>query len=114
MKKKSKKKVIKKVKKTKPTSEIWFRVDLEIPLLNSKKELEGYTWAEYTPRRGTDEQMAKALAENLKRMGTGGRLVELDGTPEGKIVESWAGVGRVGAAATIENQRIQQSEEKPA
>lgn len=108
MKKKSKKKAVK--KKEPPKKVLFFRVDLEIPLLNSNKELEGYTWAEYTPRRGTEEQMARALAENLKRMGAGGRLVELDGTPDGKVIETWASVGRVGAAAQVENQRIEAAE----
>ena len=48
-----------------------------------------------------EENMKKQVAK-LKEAGMGGRLVFLDGTPDGQVVEQWGSVERVAEAERLE------------
>lgn len=64
-----------------------FRVDIEIPLRNNKKELVGWTFIEYTSFRDpVTREMADSLATHLKRNKTAGRIVA---NASGEVVEQW-------------------------
>lgn len=49
-----------------------------------------------------DEETAKTGAESLKMVGVGGRLIKLDGTPDGEIVEKWSGAEEIDRAKESE------------
>lgn len=99
-KKKQKKGKVARLKKEKREPQIpdtYYRVDMECSDVDKATGHKKYWFIEYYPGRdGTmDEQMARSIAESLKKIGQGGRLIELDGTPEGKVLETWGGVGRL-------------------
>jgi hypothetical protein len=91
-----------------------FRVDIACPMKDKTTGVVDLIYEEHYPgRRGTaDEPMARAIMEDIKRCGAGGRLVELDGTPMtignpgGKIIEIWASVGRLEEAAKEEDNNV--------
>ncbi len=97
----SKAKVSKKKAESKPAKR-WemYRVDME------KLEGAAYRFIPHPEAMSIDEESARALTDKLKIMGIGGRLVHLDGTPDGVVVESWAGIGRVCDATVIEKQAL--------
>lgn len=84
-----------------------YRVNMEVQKTENG-QLVGYAFDPH-PRGGpTDEETARELAAELKIMGKGGQLIHLDGSPDGLVVESWAGVGRVVEATVIEKQALEQ------
>lgn len=50
----------------------------------------------------TDEQTAREGVESLKMIGVGGRLIKLNGTPEGELIEKWAGAAEIDQAKESE------------
>jgi hypothetical protein len=86
-----------------------FRLDMEIAIHDMGTGATTYSWAERTARKGVGEGMALALAEDLKRCGVGGRLVHLDGTPEGVLIEEWFGVERMESARKTEEPSLKSS-----
>lgn len=84
-----------------------YRVDLELTIRNVQRKLVKYSYAEYFPgRKGTaDEEMAWAIAEWLKREGSGGRIVKLVGKKE-VMVEEWPSLARVEAALEAEKVHL--------
>jgi len=82
-----------------------YRVDMETPVTGQK---EGFAYA--IKIAATDAQDAHGIMAELKNIGVGGRLVKLDGTPEGVVVERWGSIGRVLNAETIEKQGIEQGQ----
>ena len=70
----------------------YFRVDQEY------RDGGRYLYRKFTSEAGVREDVAKRIATALQRIGIGGRLVMLDGTPDGKEVDRWGGVDRVAEA----------------
>lgn len=79
-----------------------YQVDMEIPLRGPgvMAPIEGWGWARnhYTG----EEAMCRSIGDRLKSQGCGGRLLRLDGTPEGELVEQWASIGRLEWASAQE------------
>lgn len=101
------KKVAKKVVEKKvavPQTE-FYRADMEVPQVNLKT---GVTEYAYTDGPAQEEVKARDSMEQLKAMGVGGRLIKLDGSPDGEVVERWGGVGRVLEASTVEKDALEQ------
>lgn len=84
-----------------------YRLDMEISLKGSGigAPITGWSWAE--GRYIGDETMCRALMDNWKIAGLGGRLVRLDGTPDGEIIEQWSSIGRLewAKAQELANQK---------
>lgn len=80
-----------------------YEVQMEVPLHGPGfGPITGWT---FLPNHYTGtEAMCKAIAERLKSQGCGGRLLHLDGTPGGELVEQWASIGRLEWAATQEQK----------
>lgn len=76
--------------------EEWYRVDTEIPSVDRKTGLTSYTYTNSPPPM--DEQAARRVMEGMKLIGVGGRLIHLDGTPDGKLVATWGNVERMAQA----------------
>lgn len=84
-----------------------YRVDLELTLYDKGHRFKGCQYVEYTSRKGAEEDFARSLMAHLKRNFCGGRLVLLDGTPDGHIVETWGGIGRVLEAEETERAALE-------
>ena len=65
-----------------------------------------YTYTAFTQNLGMSETEAQEKADEMKAMGIGGRIIHLDGTPEGKVVSTWGSVERTAAAEKIENAAL--------
>ncbi len=106
--KKAKAKKVAKVRpvKVEKTPDTLYRVDMECSSFDLTEHEMTYGFAPYYPgRSGTvDEAMARSVMDSLKRIGQGGRLVEVDGTSDGKVLETWGGVGRVSQAEEEEKK----------
>lgn len=87
-----------------PKPEEVFQLDMEIPLRGPGygAPIVGWGWAD-ARWQGTEE-MCRSIGEDWKRNGCGGRILRLDGTPEGTLVEQWASIGRLEWAA--EEERV--------
>ena len=86
-----------------------FRVDLEAPKVNQTTGLTNYTYV--ASGYAFEEAQVRRVVEELKQMGIGGRLVQLDGTPDGTVVERWGSVARVGEAEKIERAALEKTGE---
>ena len=119
MKKKTKKKVVKKsaraklmakkkvIKKKAPIKQIeleFYRVDIEMKHYNGT--ILEYYFQTFSKDGGEDLSVAETVVRDMKELGQGGRLVLLDGTPEGKIVETWPSVTRAMELAKIEQKEL--------
>jgi hypothetical protein len=104
--KKSAKAKPKKAPPKKMDSGVYYRVYLELPELTASTGEMTYRYMEHhLSLKGTmDEEKAKALADEMKQIGQGGKLVEQDGTPDGKVLEIWGGVGRLEEASQEEDK----------
>jgi len=61
-----------------------------------------YTYAPYGENVGLSELEALEKQDELKVLGIGGRVVHLDGTPDGKVIATWGSIERTAAAEKIE------------
>lgn len=97
---------MKKTKTKKVVSEDVFQLDMEIPLRGPGygAPIVGWGWA--AARWKGEEAMCKAIGDSWKSCGCGGRILRLDGTPEGELVEQWASISRLEWAAAQENAPI--------
>jgi len=107
---KATKKILKQAKKAKPkvyatVKEEFYRVDTEVPMSNQRTGETTFTYT--TGSEVTDEQTAHIRMEGLKMCGIGGRLVHLDGTPDGKIISVWGNVDRMAAAERREREVLE-------
>jgi hypothetical protein len=75
-----------------------YRVDVEFPIDN---ESDGYKYLSF--HEGLETDMRK-LVQKMRGVGMGGRLVLLDGTPDGNVEETWGSPARLAAARKIENR----------
>ncbi len=96
-------------KKSEAKSEDVFQLDMEIPLHGPGfgAAIIGWGWAD--ARYVGTEAMARAIGESWKSLGCGGRLLRLDGTPEGELVEQWASMGRLEWASAQEAEHAKKS-----
>jgi hypothetical protein len=76
----------------------FFRVDIEFPFNESFKYVCLFEML--------DEEAMKKNIQKLKVAGMGGRIALLDGTPDGKVQETWGSVERVAAAEKEEKQAL--------
>ena len=108
-KKKVKKVVAKKPVSVKPVkvSSTIYRVDMKCTDTDRSSGVTKEWFVEYYPgRAGTsDEPMARSMMEYLKGIGQAGRLVEVDETPDGKILEEWEGISQVTQAVAEESKQ---------
>jgi len=70
----------------------YYRVDQEYRVGNR------YLYRNFTSELGMPEENARRISLLLQRIGLGGRLVHLDGSPHGNVVDCWGGVDRVAEA----------------
>lgn len=96
---------MKKKKEKKKYIDTVYRVDLEEPQVSVKS---GRVWKYiYKLSLQGDEKTTEKQVQLLKSIGMGGRLVELDGSPDGKIVETWASQARLEIAmAEVKNETV--------
>lgn len=84
----------------------FYRVDVEV----ASRVSGGVTQYTYTPceksQQGLSEEEAHLMADEMKAIGIGGRIVHLDGTPEGKVTLTWGSVERTAAAEQIEKAAL--------
>ena len=85
--------------------EVYFRVDTEVPTV--QKGVTNYT---YTTGAVVPEEQARNTMEGMKLMGMGGRLVHMDGTPDGKIHATWGNVDRMAAAERVEKAALESNQ----
>lgn len=85
-----------------------FRVDMESPILNPQNGTTSYT---YSASSYGEETLCRNSMAELKQMGIGGRLVKMDGSPDGQVVEKWGGVGRVLEAEVVEKAALEQEKQ---
>jgi hypothetical protein len=82
----------------------FYRVDVEVP----HHKPDGTTEYTYTPQKSdVSEELAKEMGDGLKAMGIGGRIVHLDGTPDGKVIVIWGNVEREAEAEKIEKAALE-------
>lgn len=106
-KKQQKSKPVKKSKKKAPKKKVmaiaakpeFYNVQIEVPS-KTKDGMTEYTYSNVL--EGVESLQATEKQEELKAMGCGGRVIHLDGTPEGAIISTWGSVERVAAAEKIE------------
>jgi hypothetical protein len=99
---KSKVKAAPKKKKAEPLKP-WDLYRVEMEQMNDS----GYGFVPADPANlELEEPKAQAKADELKMLGVGGRLILLDGTPDGTVTESWGGVGKVLAASAVEKAAL--------
>jgi hypothetical protein len=79
----------------------FYRVELEVASKAGDGTMQ-YTYAPYGQSSGVSETEAQTAADEMKSLGIGGRIVHLDGTPEGKVLQTWGSVERAAAAEKIE------------
>lgn len=60
----------------------------------------------YTTGEVVPEEQARCRMEGMKLMGMGGRLVLMDGSPDGKIQATWGNVDRMAAAEKAERENL--------
>lgn len=84
----------------------FYRVELEV----ASKAGDGttqYTYSAVTQQLEMSEEEAQKQMEEMKAMGIGGRLIHLDGTPEGKIITTWGSVERTAEAEKVERAALE-------
>lgn len=103
----AKKKIIKKKLITKEPVQEYYKVDVEVKHTDGDGKVLQYYYKEMSSRGGEEGSAADLIVTDLKRLGQGGRLILLDGTPEGKIIETWPSVTRALEIAAIENKELE-------
>lgn len=116
MKTKKQKKVSKKVypkpKKKKVLAVLakpeFYKVELEVAHQKADGTME-YTYSELSSssRLGISDTAAQELADGLKAIGCGGRIIHLDGTPDGTVTSTWGSVARTAAAEKVEQAALE-------
>jgi hypothetical protein len=89
-----------------------FTVEVEVAQKDNAGAITGYTYTQLT--KVITETEARAQMQDLKLTGVGGRLIHLDGTPQGNVVERWGSAGRLVDAEKTETQALNQQQQKPA
>jgi hypothetical protein len=79
----------------------FYRVEMEVVSRAADNSIQ-YTYSAITQELGMSETEAQEKADEMKAMGIGGRIVHLDGTPDGHATVTWGGVERTAAAEKIE------------
>lgn len=83
--------------------EEWYRVDTEVPRIERPGQ-SSYTYTEGS--MFPSEEEARRTMEGMKLIGVGGRLVHLDGSPDGRVVASWGDVERMAEAERLEKASL--------
>jgi hypothetical protein len=83
----------------------FYKVELEVASKAGDGTMQ-YTFAPYGDNVGLSETEAQEKADEMKLIGVGGRIVHLDGTPEGKVTQTWGSVERAAAAEKIEKEAL--------
>jgi hypothetical protein len=71
-----------------------FRVDIECP---------DHTYRPHVSFACVDETTAREGVAGMQLIGIGGRLIKLDGTPDGALIEKWGGIGDIEHALETES-----------
>lgn len=66
-----------------------------------------YTYAGHPSRTEVSEEVANELADGLKAMGMGGRIIHLDGTITGTVISTWGSVERTAEAEKTEKAALE-------
>jgi len=86
----------------------FYKVELEVAHQKADGTTE-YTYAEHSTRTGVSDTVAQELADGLKAIGCGGRIIHLDGTPDGAVTETWGSVARTAAAEKVEQASLERA-----
>lgn len=84
----------------------WYKVELEVASKAGDGTMQ-YTFADHTS--GVTEEQARESADGLKAIGCGGRIIHLDGTPDGKVILTWGSVDRTAAAEKVERASLEKT-----
>lgn len=85
----------------------FYRVELEVMSRAADNTVQ-YTYAPFVKgHEQVEEAAANLIMEEMKAMGIGGRIIHLDGTPDGKITTTWGSVERTAAAEKVEQAALE-------
>ncbi len=85
----------------------FYRVDMATTTRDVNNKVTGHLYSPYSEIRGVEKTGADELAAKLKALGLAGRIVHLDGTPEGTVLESFGDVDEMAQMEQTETQNLQ-------
>jgi hypothetical protein len=84
-----------------------YKVQLEVASKSVQTGLTEYTYADHESRESVTDAVAQEMMDSMKLIGIGGRIIELDGTPEGKVCVTWGSVERTAEAEKVEKAALE-------
>ena len=86
--------------------EKYYKVQLEVSSKNLATGLTEYTYTDQS-KHPVSDTVAQQQMDEMKSIGVGGRIVLLDGTPDGAVQVTWGSVDRTASAEKVERATLE-------